>query len=229
MKFELKKYNRGTPKDYRNITDDELINDLRSVANKLQKDSVTHNEYDQQGKFNSHIFGRRFGGWLNALEKAGLQKTRNYNITEEEAFQNLENIWIKLGRQPKREELYAPLSKFSGSFYEYRFGTWQKALEKFVAYINNEESTSSEEAIKNLEIEPSTQHKTTRGVNERLRFIIMRRDNFKCKNCGRSPATDPTIILHVDHVEAWANGGETVLENLQTLCSKCNIGKSDLE
>ena len=96
MKFELKKYNRSTPKDYRNVTDDELINDLRQVANKLQKDSVTHNEYDQQGKFNSHVFGRRFGGWLNALEKAGLQKTRNYNITDEEAFQNLENIWIKL-------------------------------------------------------------------------------------------------------------------------------------
>jgi 5-methylcytosine-specific restriction endonuclease McrA len=57
----------------------------------------------------------------------------------------------------------------------------------------------------------------------------MRRDNFKCKNCGRSPATDTGIILHVDHIKAWANGGETILENLQTLCSVCNIGKSDLE
>jgi len=57
----------------------------------------------------------------------------------------------------------------------------------------------------------------------------MRRDNFKCKKCGRSPATDPKVILHVDHKKAWTNGGETVLENLETLCSKCNIGKSDLE
>jgi 5-methylcytosine-specific restriction endonuclease McrA len=57
----------------------------------------------------------------------------------------------------------------------------------------------------------------------------MRRDNFKCKNCGRSPATDQSIILHVDHINAWAKGGETILENLQTLCSVCNIGKSDLE
>ena len=38
-----------------------------------------------------------------------------------------------------------------------------------------------------------------------------------------------SIILHVDHIKAWAKGGETVLENLQTLCSVCNIGKSDLE
>jgi len=229
MKFELKKYNRGPRKDYRNITDDELIADLREVANKLQKETITHNEYDQLGgKFNSHIFGRRFGGWLNALEKAGLRKTRNYNISEEEAFRNLENIWIKLGRQPRREDLYAPLSKYSGAFYEYRFGTWSNALEKFVSYINKEENVSSEEAIKNVKIEPVAKHRTSRTINWRLRFIVMRRDNFKCKSCGRSPVTDPKIVLHVDHVIPYANGGETVLENLQTLCSICNIGKSNI-
>ena len=47
MKFELKKINRGTRKDYRNVTDDELVSDLQEVAKKLQKDSVTHSEYDQ--------------------------------------------------------------------------------------------------------------------------------------------------------------------------------------
>jgi predicted restriction endonuclease len=228
MKFELKKINRGDRKDYRNVTDDELISDLINVAQKLGKDSVTHNEYDQLGKFNSHIFGRRFGGWLNSLKKAGLQKTRNYNVTDEEAFQNLEDIWMKLGKQPRREDLFAPLSKYSGAFYEYRFGTWSNALEKFVAYINKEENSSLLE-LDELEIDPNTQHKTNRGINLQLRFIVMKRDNFKCKKCGRSPATDPSIILHIDHIKPWANGGETVLENLQTLCSICNIGKSDLE
>lgn len=209
------------------MTDNELIADLQLVAGGLHKESITAREYTERGKFNYHIFDRRFGGWLKALEKAGLQKTRNYNITDEEAFQNLENIWIKLGRQPVREELSAPLSKYSGSFYEYRFGTWQRALEKFVAYINGEEDSSLEE-IKHLEIDPTTQHKTKRGVNLRLRFMVMQRDDFKCKSCGRSPASDPSVILHVDHIKAWANGGVTVLENLQTLCSVCNIGKSDL-
>ena len=98
MKFELKKYKRGNRRNYQNITDDELITDLRLIAKTLQKDSITHSEYDHRGKFNSHIFGRRFGGWLNALKRAGLQKTRNYNITDEDAFENLENIWIKFGR-----------------------------------------------------------------------------------------------------------------------------------
>ena len=71
--------------------------------------------------------------------------------------------------------------------------------------------------------------KTKRDINLRLRFLVMKRDNFKCVVCGRSPAKDPEIELHIDHIIAWANGGETVFENLQTLCSLCNIGKSDLD
>jgi len=222
MKFELEEY-------HRNVPDDELVADLKRVAAELKKDSVSRRQYDERGKFRSATFRRRFRGWIKALEKAGLQKSWNFNITEEDFFQDLEETWAKLGRQPRSEEMHAPLSKYSGSGYKYRFGTWRKALEKFVDYVNNEEHISSEEAIGNLEIEPSTRHKTKRTINWRLRFIVMKRDNFKCKNDGRSPATDPSIILHVDHVKAWANGGETVLENLQTLCSKCNIGKSDLE
>jgi len=56
----------------------------------------------------------------------------------------------------------------------------------------------------------------------------MRRDNFKCRITGRSPATDPTVILKVDHLHPWEQGGETVIENLQTLAKDINIGKSNL-
>ena len=223
MKFELEEYHRG-------ITDEELLTELKRVASELNKTAVSREENDERGKYGTTTYIRRFGSWFNALEKAGLEKTRTpMNLPEEDLFQNLEEIWIKLGRQPRYAEVQKPLSKYHVGTYENHFGTWRKALEAFVAFVNNEERASSEEAIKSVEVEPTTLHKTKRGINWRLRFIVMRRDNFKCKNCGRSPATDPTIILHVDHIKAWANGGETVLENLQTLCSKCNIGKSDLE
>ncbi|MBL8031892.1 MAG: HNH endonuclease, partial [Candidatus Doudnabacteria bacterium] len=119
--------------------------------------------------------------------------------------------------------------KYHSTTYIRRFGGWHNALEKFVTYVNKEENTSPEEYIKGLEIELGAKHKTSRTINWHIRFIVMKRDNFKCKSCGRSLATDPSIILHVDHIKAWTNGGETVLENLQTLCSICNIGKSDLE
>jgi 5-methylcytosine-specific restriction endonuclease McrA len=33
------------------------------------------------------------------------------------------------------------------------------------------------------------------------------------------------VELHADHISPWADGGKTVLENLQTLCQNCNLGK----
>lgn len=71
-------------------------------------------------------------------------------------------------------------------------------------------------------------HKTTREVPAGLRYKVLKRDNFKCCACGASPAKDPSVDLHIDHIIPWSKGGETTLDNLQVLCSKCNLGKSNL-
>lgn len=63
---------------------------------------------------------------------------------------------------------------------------------------------------------------------ETLRWHVLQRDHFTCCACGASPAFTPSIELHVDHIVPWSKGGETVLENLQTLCSVCNLGKSNV-
>jgi len=223
MKFELEDYHRG-------ITDEELITELRRVSSVLKKNSVSRFENDQNGKYGTTTYIRRFGSWFNSLEKAGLQKTRTpMNLPEEELFKNLEEVWIKLGRQPRYSEVQKPLSRYHVGTYENRYGTWRNALGRFVSFINNEAKDSTEKSLEKIAVEPATKHKTKRNINWRLRFIVMRQNHFKCSSCGRSPATDPKIILHVDHIKAWANGGETVLENLQTLCSICNIGKSDIQ
>ena len=225
MKFELEEF-------HRNIPEEEILADMKRVAMELKQNFLTTRQQNEHGKFHSYTAIRRFGGWFKALQKAGLGRSKTQTdklISEEELFKNLEEVWTKLGRQPKHRDMQLGVSKHGSNPYVRTFGSWRKALENFVAFVNREESISSEQAIQNLQIEPDTRHKTQRNINWRLRFIVMRRDNFKCKNCGRSPATDPSIILHVDHIKAWANGGETILENLQTLCSKCNIGKSNLE
>lgn len=69
---------------------------------------------------------------------------------------------------------------------------------------------------------------TTRVISVKLRYQVLKRDNFKCCACGASPATTPNLELHIDHIIPWSKGGKTIIENLQTLCSKCNLGKSDL-
>jgi hypothetical protein len=220
MKFELKVNNR-------NVSDQDLLDDLKKVAEELGKTTITRDEYDEKGRFNSGTLRKRLGGWLEALELAGLPATRKYNIEIEDLFQNIEEVWLKLGRQPNSTEMIPPLSKYSVPTYSHRFGNWTKALEKFVEYINPEEIETENTILTKPEI--ASRHKTNRTINWRLRFLVMRKDNFKCAICGRSPATNPEIILHVDHILAWDKGGETVYENLQTLCSVCNIGKSNLD
>ena len=61
-----------------------------------------------------------------------------------------------------------------------------------------------------------------------MRFLVMRRDDFKCGICGSSPAMKPGTLLVVDHIDPLVNGGETVMENLQTLCEPCNGGKTSI-
>ena len=117
-----------------------------------------------------------------------------------------------------------PQSKYSAGAYEHRFGSWRKALEKFIEFVNKE--TKAETTSKPI---TKTKLKTKRGISLRMRFIVMRRDDFKCKICGKSPSTDPSVTLQVDHIEPWSKGGETVPDNLQTLCSHCNTGKSNLD
>jgi len=74
----------------------------------------------------------------------------------------------------------------------------------------------------------TTKAQKSRDPSPRLRFEVLARDKFTCRFCGASPTKDPSVTLHIDHIIPWSKGGETSLDNLQTLCSKCNLGKSDL-
>ena len=74
----------------------------------------------------------------------------------------------------------------------------------------------------------NSNHKSvSRTISDKLRYQVLKRDHFKCCACGASPAKDPYVELHIDHIVPWSKGGETVLQNLQTLCSRCNLGKGD--
>ncbi len=224
MKFELKPNNRSPKKE-------EVLADIKSTAIKLKKNSLTVSEYNQYGRWHSDTPIRLFKTWNNATKLAGLDVVKRMNISNDELFENLITVWTKLGRQPFITEMVKPLSKVDGSVYKRRFNSWRTALELFVESVNKEERINSEEVenVKLVHIQSNdSKRKTSRTVNWRLRFIVMRRDNFKCVIDGRSPATHNNITLEVDHIIPWEKGGETVLENLQTLCSKCNGGKSNL-
>jgi hypothetical protein len=216
--FVLRPFNRG-------ITDAELLDDLRRVANDLSADYVSYDEYAKRGRCRSRVFETRFGSWNEALRQAGLSVRHVTNRPIEDYFENLREVWERLGRQPRREELKKPLSRISGSAYEKRFQGWRAALESFIGWVNETPGTEASIMVQSSEVTRST----PRCPSMRLRFYILQRDHFRCCTCGRSPAVDSGVILHVDHVKPWSSGGQTVAENLRTLCSSCNYGKSDTE
>ena len=58
-----------------------------------------------------------------------------------------------------------------------------------------------------------------------MRWQVFQRDGWKCVACGRT--SHDGAILHVDHIVPRSKGGPDTLENFQTLCETCNIGKSN--
>ena len=59
-----------------------------------------------------------------------------------------------------------------------------------------------------------------------LRKQVLERDDYTCCNCGLSIYEEPNLLLEVDHIIPVSRGGKTELDNLQTLCWKCNRQKS---
>ncbi|HEY2582342.1 MAG TPA: HNH endonuclease [Mucilaginibacter sp.] len=226
MKYQLNDFNRNVP-------DIELLDDLKRVAEKLGTSEISSRGYDgNEGKYTSGTISARFGGWNNALKKAGLKLTLKHNPSEMELFRNIEEVWINLGRQPVFRDLKRPLSEFSPAPYISKFGTFRRALEAFVDFINYDNVNDPDiEKIEENSTE-STQideivykHITKRFPSERLKVQVLMRDGNTCRLCGVTLTGDN---IHFDHILPWSKGGETVLENLQILCAIQNLAKGNL-
>ncbi|MDX1948098.1 MAG: HNH endonuclease [Pirellulaceae bacterium] len=219
-----------------NIPTDECIAELRRVAALLKQETLSREEFAVHGSISAAAQERRFGSWNKALNAAGFDpgKFAHRIVSDEQAFKCIEVTWRAIGRQPRQADVRPPICEFTGYAIGRRFGSWRKALESFVASMNQGEASAVVlNETTTAENPPSADRgsitrRTSRDPSWRLRFLVMRRDKFACRACGRSPAVVPGVVLVLDHIYPWAKGGETILENLQTLCVECNGGKSDL-
>jgi hypothetical protein len=142
--------------------------------------------------------------------------SNRYSI--QDLFDNIQRVWDSKKSQPTINDMGCCPSEIHFGTYFNRFGSWKKALHDFVKYKNGGML---------LKEKHSTNKRRTRTLNAATRFDIMKRDNFKCRLCGKSPATHNSIVLEIDHVIPKSRGGDNNPKNLQTLCSKCNCGKSN--
>lgn len=63
-----------------------------------------------------------------------------------------------------------------------------------------------------------------RAPTKKQRMRVLKRDDFRCRVCGRRSSDHVDIELHVHHIRPHGLGGLTEHDNLITLCSTCHTG-----
>lgn len=215
-KFALKRV-QGAP-----VSDGDILDDMRRASGLAGTIILSQRLYIEFGTVDASTARRRFGTWNKALSAAGLQIANEQNIPTERLFENILVLWEHYGRQPRQAELLRPPSEISQGPCKRRFASWTAALTQFVEFANTRDRPPPSAGYS----EPG--RRTSRQADLRMRFRVLKRDNFSCRACGASPALKPGLALHVDHIIAWSAGGETVDENLQALCEPCNLGKGNI-
>ena len=167
-----------------------------------------------------------FGGWGKALHAAGLRAQRSCKFDLREMVEAFKSCWRKHGSVPSKRQLETYLEQNNCPFrwisYMNVWGGLQALARRVVDF---EKGHIPESAL----YQRRSQATIRRPISLKDRDAVLKRDNYRCVNCGASPKIDKSVQLEVDHILPVVKGGTNVLENLQTLCFECNQGKKDRE
>jgi hypothetical protein len=215
-------------KRYSAYSDDELVEALRNLAARENVRYVSARRFSEVTGISEATVARHFQTWATFCHRAGLAPRYARRVGREDLLENLDRVWQRLGRQPRAKEMKQPLSPISISKYQKVFGgSWHAVCLALVAWKSGLTVSQLQRETPQItsDAELSEKHRRIRTISLPLRYEILKRDSFRCVKCGRSPATTPSVQLHVDHVVPWSEEGPSDATNLQTLCAECNLGK----
>jgi hypothetical protein len=210
------------------LTAEEILVELRRLADEKGQPTMTVDDVKRSDLLSIRVVTSRFGTWRAAIEAAGLQlSSLGRRWTDEDYYENLLTVWTHYQRAPNYGEMDKPPSRITSGAYEAKFGTWGRAKQAFVDRVNSDIEIPQSEPPRIIApaASPILVAEDQRSIPLGLRYKILRRDRFRCVICGRSPATELTCQLHIDHIVAVSRGGTSSEENLRTSCADCNIGK----
>jgi hypothetical protein len=204
------------------LTDSQLIAALQGAAETLGGAYFASTKYDAiPGKRpHSSTVIQRFGSWKKALAIIGIAGGRERRHSPDELIQNLQCAWEEIGFPPGKRKIAMLGRRISESPYRRHWGSLRAACESLAAF--QEGRISREELLAGRVDVPV---RMTISLTDR--WAVLKRDNYRCVRCGASPSSDHSVELEVDHITPVASGGRNNIENLQTLCRKCNQGKKD--
>ena len=246
------KFEFGRPQ-IKKYSEEEILGELEKVAKHFNHNHFCRKDFDEIADIHSATVERHYdGSWTTAMQalKERLERkniilapSRRRNIPKKTMFDEMERIWVQLCHRPSRNEWTTAKPKVSYDSVYRRFGGWTNACLKFIEFKSGGSITAGDEEIvdeKNKVPFPKGNENTrnkdtqksiekTRAVPLNIRVRILSRDNFRCVFCGKSPATDIGVKLHIDHIIPFSKGGTNSPDNLQSLCEQCNFGKSNTE
>ncbi|WP_337653229.1 homing endonuclease associated repeat-containing protein [Halomontanus rarus] len=203
---------------------DELIDEIRSIAEKLQK-IPTREDMNEHGKFTGGPYTRRFGGWNNARKEAGVcsggdhlpesaeiplegARSGSNPIPEEDLLDALESAAAELGRPPTGKEVET-ISGYTTGTYIQRFGSFQKAkklvgLDAKIIYPSRRVGTEDsllEEIDRLADIANRTPRTADVDAHSKYSIRPFRREFGTWNNALRAAGYEPNHINNISKSE----------------------------
>jgi hypothetical protein len=132
----------------------------------------------------------------------------------------LEDVWRKLRFPPGKRQIGKYGQKISESPYRKIWGSVNSACQFLAKYHQGE---ITKEGLLKGNMSANIRY----SIPLRTRWAVLKRDSYKCTKCGSSPSADHEVRLEVDHIIPVTKGGQNNIENLRTLCWKCNQGRKN--
>jgi|APHM01.1.fsa_nt_gi hypothetical protein len=133
----------------KNISDSDLLGELTRLADELGQ-TPKAGDMNQQGKYNSGTYARKFDSWNEALAEAGLEISKAHRVTKSALIDELSRLEGELNRTPRQQEMNQQ-GAYSAQVYSAKFDSWNKALQEAGLEINKADGIAKSDLLGGLQ------------------------------------------------------------------------------
>lgn len=116
--------------------------------------------------------------------------------------------------------------KYAQYVFEYVSAGGNSSQKSVIEFDGPTVEATSEYIVEKIKYKNSAKGQRALMTNS-LRTTIKERDNYTCQMCSTSIKDQNLLLLEIDHIIPISKGGMSTVDNLQTLCWKCNRTKSN--
>ncbi|MEI8202800.1 MAG: hypothetical protein WCH34_07290 [Bacteroidota bacterium] len=215
-----------------NVSEEDILDDIRKVANELGVRDFNFSKYDKFGKYGLRIINQKIGPWQKAKDLAGLIKLKRSKYSEKELLNDVKNVFELNGRKYLSKSKYLKLGKYKNSSIYKRLGDWNNVLIKADIDSNIDHYFSNEDIIEEIKRVAGIVGESSFNLSKLLKlsdiklYLISKRfGNWKqaCELAGIKRITKLDSIQECDFIEDLKRVANLDGKNY---CSQSNYSKN---